>query len=172
MYRESWWATYSSWGCKESDMTEQQTQAKHFSQTLWVWSLEIPSRTGHIYPLLVKVFFNSFHFNERFWLVPVFPNHNKFKEDFSFMKKGKTKKRIQHLFLQQGVVSSASSHHNFEQFLWASGLYFYLFCASFNMLCPGIITSLLYGFWLKQDFLGKLSDKGGNPGLKPHIVLE
>ena len=70
-----------------------------------------------MYPLLLKVIFNSFHFYERFSLVPVIPNHNKSKEDFSFMKKGKTKKRIQHLFLQQGVVSSASNHHSFEQFL-------------------------------------------------------
>ena len=53
-----------------------------------------------MYPLLLKVIFDSFHFYEISTLVPVITNHNKSKERFSFMKKGKTKKRIQHLILK------------------------------------------------------------------------
>ena len=57
-----------------------------------------------------QVCFIALLFHERSVIVPVFPNHKKFQDDFCFYeKKTKSKNSIQHLFCSEARLEAAGT---------------------------------------------------------------
>ena len=126
-------------------------------------------------PYFSEVHFMTLCFYERPTLVPVFANWKKFNEDFCFLEKGWKAKiafsicfavshcrdsgcckqwewHFQAPSLDTTLGISASSCRSYELCQWTPVLYLNLFCASIGMMCPKVISSLLYAMLAYEHF--------------------